>query len=131
MNMAPGRSGPNGADNLEEHLRAVERIFSSPMVKRYLELMEQNAHLRAQVEVYEKLSHYERERSGDRQPPREEARNEREMFERRAREMMEKQAAEKREMGREIEKLEARLRDAQAELEKVKESHKSEKKKKD
>ncbi len=47
-NQGPSRGGP---DNLDEQLRIVERIFSSPMIKRYLELAEENAQLRAQVQV--------------------------------------------------------------------------------
>lgn len=59
-----GSGGPDGnrADDPEEQWKAADRIFNSPLMKRYLELIEENAKLKARLEVNEILN----QRSADR-----------------------------------------------------------------
>ncbi len=142
----PNRGGPDrgGPDALEDQLRAVERIFNSPLIKRYLELMEENAELRARVQVQEKLMAREHERAAnrpERQPVRENAGEEREQQERmramieareqNAKVMLDRLQAEKQEMAQQIEKLKERLKDVQAAQEKTRDESNRKKKKDD
>lgn len=59
----PGMFNPNrmAAPALEDQLKQLERLLESPVVKRYLELIEENANLRAQVEINERMLKMERE----------------------------------------------------------------------
>ena len=78
-----------GGDNFEQHLHALERFFDSPFIRRHLELIAENTHLKAQLEMQERLHMQQRERQPDR------AAQERAERERAERERAERERAER------------------------------------
>jgi predicted ATP-dependent protease len=113
-----------GGDNFEQHLHALERFFDSPFIRRHLELIAENTHLKAQLEMQERLHMQQRERQPDRaaQERAERERAERERAERGRSESAQREARggnEAEKLRDQVAQLEGQLQDMRAASEKA------------
>ncbi len=115
------------ASTLDQQLKAVEQLLQSPLIKRYLELMQVNAELKAQLMFHEKMAEMRNGNGESRPGPRvggsERSPQDREFAERREREMLEARRHQERTFDEQTDAMRQRIGQLEAALKEAHVSH--------